>query len=65
MKRLIKWLFSTKSKSKKYKYELLLIAYLLLLSLIIIIISNTINLNNVVNRILGIIMVIILCSMPY
>ncbi len=55
MKRLIKWLFSTKSKSKKYKYELSLIAYLLLISLIIIIISNTINLNNVVNRILGII----------
>lgn len=55
MKRLLKWLFSTKSKSKKYKYELLLIAYLLLTSLIASIISNTINLNKVVDRILSII----------
>ena len=55
MKRLFKWLFSTKSKSKKYKYELLLITYLLLSSLIVIIISNTIKLNNVVDRILSII----------
>ena len=55
MKRLFEWLFSTKSKSKKYKYELLLIAYLLLISLIVIIISNTINLDKVVDRILGII----------
>ena len=55
MKRLFKWLFSTKSKSKKYRYELLLIIYLLLISLIVIIISNTINLDNVVDRILGII----------
>ena len=55
MKRLFEWLFSTKSKSKKYKYELLLIAYLLLISLIVIIISYTINLDKVVDRILGII----------
>lgn len=55
MKRLLKWLFSTKSKSKKYKYELLLITYLLLISLIVIIISNTINLDNVADRILSII----------
>ena len=55
MKRLFEWLFSTKSKSKKYKYELLLITYLLLTSLIVIIISNTINLDKVVDRILGII----------
>ncbi len=55
MKRLFEWLFSTKSKSKKYKCELLLIAYLLLISLIVIIISNTINLDKVVDRILGII----------
>lgn len=54
MKRLFKWLFSTKSKSKKYKYELLLITYLLLTSLIVIIISNTINFDNIIDRILGI-----------
>lgn len=58
MKRLLKWLFSTKSKSKKYKYELLLITYLLLISLIVIIISNTINLDNIVDRILGIIILV-------
>ena len=54
MKRLLRWLFSTKSESKKYKYELLLITYLLLISLIVIVISNTINLENLVDRILGI-----------
>ena len=54
MKRLLRWLFSTKSKSKKYKYELLLITYLLLISLIVIVISNTINLENLLDRILGI-----------
>lgn len=53
MKRLIKWLFSTKSKSKKYKYELLLITYLLLISLIVIVISNTINLEILVDKILA------------
>lgn len=51
MKRLFKWLFSTKSKTKKYKYELLLIAYLLLTTFIVIIISNTINLDNIVGSI--------------
>ena len=54
MKRLLRWLFSTKSKSKKYKYELLLITYLLLISLIVIVISNIINLENLLDRILGI-----------
>lgn len=54
MKRLLRWLFSTKSKSKKYKYELLLITYLLLISLIVIVISNTINLENLLDRILSI-----------
>lgn len=54
MKRLLKWLFSTQSKSKKYKYELLLIAYLLLITLIAIIISSTINLEELVGRIISI-----------
>ncbi len=54
MKRLLRWLFSTKSKSKKYKYELLLITYLLLISLIVIVISNTVNLEDLVDRVLGI-----------
>ena len=53
MKRLIKWLFSTKSKSKKYKYELLLITYLLLISLIVPVISNIVNLGNLVDSVLG------------
>lgn len=54
MKCLLKWLFSTKSKSKKYKYEFLLINYLLLISLIVIVISNTVKLDNLVDRVLGI-----------
>ena len=58
MKRLLRWLFSTKSESKKYKYELLFIAYLLLISLIVIVISNTINLGDIVDRILSIFILI-------
>ena len=53
MKRLFKWLFSTTSKSKKYKNELLLITYLILSTLIVIIISNTRDLDDVVERILS------------
>ena len=55
MKRLFKWLFSTKSRSKKYKYEVLLICYLVIVSAIVIIISNLTNLGSIVDRVLGII----------
>ena len=53
MKRLFKWLFSTKSKSKKFKYELFLILYLLIILAIAILVSNTANLDNLVDRIIG------------
>lgn len=58
MKRLFKWLFSTKSKSKKYKYEILLIGYLILISTIVIVVSNTINLDSIINRLLCIVILI-------
>lgn len=58
MKRLFKWLFATKSKSKKYKYEILLIGYLILILTIGIIISNTINLDNIIDRLLGVVILI-------
>lgn len=58
MKSLFRWLFSTKSNSKKIKYEIILICYLILISIIIIVISNTINLDNVVDRVLGIVILL-------
>lgn len=58
MKRLFKWLFSTKSKSKKYKYEIILVCYLLLISVLVIILSNTANLDTIFDRILGIIVLV-------
>lgn len=54
MKRLFKWLFSTKSKSKKYKYEIILICYLLLMTILVILLSNIVNLNIIVDRVLSI-----------
>lgn len=58
MKRLFKWLFSIKSKSKKYKYEIILVCYLLLILTIVIILSNIANLNHIVSRVLGIIVLV-------
>lgn len=58
MKRLFKWLFSTKSKSKKYKYEIILVCYLLLILTIVIILSNIANLDSIVDRVLGIIVLV-------
>lgn len=54
MKRLFGWLFSTKSKSKKYKYEVFLVCYLLIVSILVIVLSNVIDLDNAVDRVLGI-----------
>lgn len=58
MKRLFKWLFSTKSRSKKYKCEILLICYLVIISALVIIVSNLFNLDKITDRVLGIIILI-------
>lgn len=47
MKRLFKWLFSTKSKSKKYFPEILLLVYLAVSTMIGIIIVNLFKINNI------------------
>lgn len=57
--RFFKWLFSSKSKSKKVVPEILLLSILVAITTVIAIVSNVIEIKNTIDRILGIIVLLL------